>query len=235
MQRAWDFYCNLMIMKKGKQNLLEQRKSRLQERLEKYNLDADDLDDARFDPSEYDFVDPVEIANRILILLAVAVTAYNFDESEKVMDWLKKEQLWTSTSENEKLFFRDPDPSDELKQTLSWRFEAAYMLAWALEKVQLNAHPSRECGEPLVADFMLRVPPVGTTTDDFFEDLEFRSPAEIIDESIFYDNTTAYFKAIEKDQKENTSPLHQKACIQRQLALKWIVSGDAEGWDEITG
>lgn len=187
-----------------------------------------------FDYTLYNYIKPHEAAKRLLILLSVSFTAYNFDESEKVMNWLKKEELWKSVSDEEKGFFRDPDPSDEDKQNLSWRFEGAYMLAWCLNKLEFAPKPDSECSEQQVGEFLRNVPAVGDVTTEFFEGLSYRSPAEILDETLFYQVAEKYFQSLVKEEKENTSSVHAKASVERLRVLRWLYSV-SPNWDFTDG
>ena len=222
-------------MKKPSLKSLQLRKDRFVERLGKYELDNTITDLESFDPTTYNYIDPAEAAERLLILLAVSFTAYNFDESEKVMNWLKKEDLWKSVSEVEKQFFRDPDPFDEEKQKLSWRFEGAYMLAWCLGKVSSPPRPESECSEQEVSEFLQHVPAIGGSTGEFFTGIGYRSLSEVLDEMLLYQTAEAYFKNLVEEDKENTSSVHAKACSERLHVLRWLFHGTQESsWDLIT-
>ena len=213
---------------------MQLRKEQFVERLGKYELDNTITDLESFDPTTYNYIDPAEAAERLLVLLAVSFTAYNFDESEKVMDWLKKEHLWKSVSDAEKQFFRDPDPSDEEKQTLSWRFEGAYMLAWCLGKVSSPPRPESECSEQEVSEFLKHVPAIGSSTGEFFSGISYRSLSEVVDEMLLYQIAGAYFRKLIKEDKENTSSVHAKACSERLQVLRWLIDGASGlGWDLI--
>src|SRR4028119_124125 len=99
-------------MSKPSKKSLHLRQERLENRLASYGLD-DALSDIRlFDETQYTFVHPNQAAERLLILLGVAYAAYNFGESEKVMNWLKNENIWQAVSEKEKSFLRNPDPEE---------------------------------------------------------------------------------------------------------------------------
>jgi hypothetical protein len=222
-------------MKKPSLTSLQLRKEQFEERLKEYELDNPISDIASFDQTQHSYIDHTEAAQRLLVLLAVAFTAYNFNQSEKVMDWLKKEQLWKSVSDKEKEFFRHPDPSDEDKQNLSWRFEGAYMLAWSLNKVHSAPAPESECTEQQVNEFLKHVPAVGSATEGFFSALRYRPLAEILDEALFYSIAEEYFRDLVIEDKENTSPVHAKACNERHLVLSWLINpGEKTTWDSLS-
>ena len=206
-------------------------------RVEEFGLENIEFAPILFDETHYQFIEPSETAERLLVLLSISYTAYNFDETEKVMDWLKKEDLWKSVSPSEKEFFRKPGPGDEEKQTLSWRFEGAYILAWALESVSTAPAPGSECSQQEVSEFLQSVPPVGSPTGVFFAGLKYRRLTEIIEESLFYEIATKYFKTIVIQDKENSSQVHSKASVERYLALKYLLSGKEKlDWDaNVTG
>ncbi len=227
------FVFQLRHMKKPSTKSLEIRKARLEERLKDYQLDSNITNAVALDQTQYNYLDPIEVGERVFILLAVAFAAYNFDQSEKVMDWLKKEELWKSVSEKEKEFFRNPDPSDEEKQMLSWRFEGAFILAWSLGKVHSAPDPASECNEQQVNEFLKNVPAVGSATDDFFVGLKYRPLAEVLDETVFYETAGMYLKSLVAEYKENTSPVHSKAVFERQLALKWLRDGTTLKWGSV--
>jgi hypothetical protein len=222
-------------MKKPSLKSLQLRKERHENRLASYGLDYAVSDIGLFDETQYTFVHPNQAAERLLILLGVAYAAYNFDESEKVMNWLKNENIWQAVSEKEKDFFRNPDPEEGEKQTLSWRFESAYILAWCLKKVSSPPDPGSECKEDQVNEFLKHIPPVGSSSERFFTGLKFVPLSDISDEFLFYKTATAYFQNIRTQDKENTSQVHIKASFERYAALAWIrSSGTGTDWDALT-
>lgn len=228
------FSFQLYHMKKPSKKSLELRKENFENKLAQYGLDSTIKDMVVFDETQYNYRQPLDVAERLLVLLAISYTAYSFDEGEKVMDWLKKEDLWKSVSEKEKEFFRSPDPDEEEKQNLSWRFEGAYVLAWALGKVP-SADPGSECNEEKVNEFLQNIPSIGSSTEQLFTKLKFRPLYEIVDEKLFYKTAATYFQNIRVQDKENTSRVHSKASFERYHTLAWLVSSEAESaWDTIT-
>jgi hypothetical protein len=177
--------------------------------------------------------DPEEAAARMLILLSVAFCASNSAEADKIADWLKKEDLWQAASENEKLFFREPETSDEEKARLSFQFEGAYMLSWVLRHVEVYPDPSSECDIELVSDFFANVPPLLAETNSLFENAGYLRTTAIHDEYLFYKMSALYFKHIMKTDKENTSNVHKSAAFQRYLVLEWLLNPEDLGWDEL--
>jgi hypothetical protein len=177
--------------------------------------------------------DPREAAARLLLLLSVSFCASNSAESDKIADWLKIEDIWQLASENEKSFLREPDITETEKAKLSFRFEGAYMLAWALGLVPLFPDPSSECDPELVADFFATVPPPGSPTEDFFEDAAFNRVTTIHDEYLFYNIVKLYFKHIRETDKENSSNVHEAAGAERLLVLEWLFNPELPEWDEL--
>jgi hypothetical protein len=224
-----------VYMKKPSKKTLQLRQERLEMRLMLYGLENNMENPGLFDETQYNFVHPVQVAERMLILLAVSYTAYDFNTSEKVMDWLKQENIWKAASEKEKEFFRNPDPDEEEKQKLSWRFEGAYTLAWVLGKVNFPADPTKECEAEQIRDFFKYIPSVGSSTNDLFTRPDYRPLSEVIDETLFYDTVINYFRKIRREDKENTSPVHVLASPERNNALAWIQSSGTESdWDALT-
>ena len=222
-------------MTKSDIKLLLNRKENIEARLKLHGIDDFLIIDlSHLNTNAYDFATPEEAAQRLFILLAISFTAYNFDESEKIMDWLKKENLWKAVSEKEKEFFRDPDPGEDEKRNLSWRFEGAYVLAWALQKIDLPPNPSDECNEEQVKEFLSVIPAIGSSTEIFFKNLRFRPLGEILDETLFAELTTAYFHDLHVTDKANTSTLHARAVYERLLALNWLrrFNGNSD-WDKV--
>jgi hypothetical protein len=177
--------------------------------------------------------DPEEAAARMMILLSVAFCASNSAEADKIADWLKREGLWQGVSDNEKLFFRDPETIDDEKAKLSFQFEGAYLLAWALGQVEVFPDPSSECDLEPVSDFFANIPPLLAETNSLFEDAGYLKIATIYDEYLFYKMAESYFKHIKIADKENTSNVHKSAAHQRYLVLEWLLNPEDLEWDEL--
>jgi hypothetical protein len=175
---------------------------------------------------------PEEAAARLLLLLSIAFSASNATETDKIADWLKTEELWLAASETEKIFFREHETSEDKRAGLSFQFEGAYMLAWALGEVKIYPDPSSECDLELVGDFFAVIPPLFSETDALFDNAGFRKTVAIHDEYLFYSMTQLYFKHIHEVDKENTSNIHEAAAYQRFLVLEWLMNDVDWGEEE---
>lgn len=172
-------------------------------------------------------------AARLLVLLSVSLCASNSDMTDRIADWLKTADIWQFASENEKYFFRVGDIEESDRARLSFRFEAAYMLAWSLGFVNELPDPAGECDQELVADFFSNIPPLFTDTDEFLSDAAFRRISVLHDEYLFYLMTHLYFRHIEEADKENSSNVHIACAQQRYLVLEWLFDTENTGWDEL--
>ena len=128
---------------------------------------------------------------------------------------------------------REPEISDEEKAKLSFQFEGAYMLAWALGRVDIFPDPSSECDLELVTDFFANVPPFLLKRMTFLKDPRLLRTTAIHDEYLFYKMADLYFKHIKKTDKENTSNVHKEAARQRYLVLEWLLNPGEPEWDEL--
>jgi hypothetical protein len=216
-------------------NTLAKRKQQLEERLTSHHIEEKFFpsDDA-YSEKNYDPVTVKAAGERLLTLLAVAFAAYNFDDAEKAMDWLKTNEIWKSVSEKEKAFFRDPAPAHTEKQELSWRFEGAYMIAWCLQQVEELPGPSGELAETHVKSFLQHIPPVGKPVNDFMTQLKFRALQAIIDEKLFYESCMLWFNHQREADLENSTSVHPRAAFERYPALAYVLMGNKMGWDELT-
>ncbi len=177
--------------------------------------------------------DPETAAARLLLLLCVSLCASNSEMTDKIANWLKTEDLWQFASENEKYLLRSDDADEAERAKLSFRFEAAYMLAWALGFVDEAPDPSSECDPELVTAFFSNIPALFTETEDFLADAAFRRISVLHDEFLFYKMTALYFSHIKETDKEDSSNVHPAAAYERYIVLSWLFDTDDMGWDEL--
>ena len=216
-------------------NTQTKRKAQIEEKLRSHHIDEIFFPAAAlYAEKNYAPVLPSAAGQRLLTLLSISFAAYNFDDAEKVMDWLKTGEIWKSVSEKEKTFLRDPAPSEKEKQELSWRFEGAYLLAWCLQQVPELPLPSGELDETKVKSFFQTIPAVGKPMDEFLQNLKYRPLSAIIDEKLFYESCILCFNHQRAADLENSTSVHPRAALERYPVLAYVLMGNKISWDELT-
>jgi len=94
-----------------------------------------------------------EIAKRAMALLIVAVKAEGL-EQEIIEDLIQAYDLKKVLSPNEVKFINDKSPSEHDKTQFIWRYEAAWVLLWALGYIDELSYPNDICDVPLAVSFL---------------------------------------------------------------------------------
>jgi hypothetical protein len=171
------------------------RKNRLEERLSKHGITETRITYLPYlEFNDETFASPYESGCRMMVLYALAYTASQLDDREKIVHWLKREGLWTHVSPTEKEFFECKVSDEQKIVDFSWDGEGAYILAWALNIINEAPTPTEQVSEEQLDFFTNAVPSLGTPLKDFLSNLSYRDPTEIYDENIFHELATAYFR-----------------------------------------
>jgi hypothetical protein len=210
------------------------RKHRLENRLSTHGITETKITYLPY--LEYDettFASPFESGCRMMILYALAYTASQIDDREKIVTWLKRENLWTHVSPNEKDFFEGRVTDEQKIIDYSWEGEGAYILAWALNIIKDTPTPTEQVSEEQLDMFTNAVPPLGTTLTDFLLSLSYRDIAEIYDENIFHELATAYFRDLLFNGNEDKTDIDRGISFIRHRTLNWLRRfSDIQEWDE---
>ena len=106
---------------------------------------------------------PDEIAARAFALLAVAVRAESLNETMNSGEPLTPDELFqrlpaaqAALTPNERDFMATAQPSEEAIAKFGWRYEAAYLLEWALGLVDTLPFPDAICDVPLTSRVLLQ-------------------------------------------------------------------------------
>src|SRR6266487_2470695 len=78
---------------------------------------------------------PREVAERAIVLFVVATGAAEF-EPDRAIRFLHARGLWDAATPNEQAFLVDRYPDYEDRIALNWRYEALWVLLWALGHVE---------------------------------------------------------------------------------------------------
>lgn len=174
--------------------------------------------------SELEIRSADEVASRILVLHAVAASAYGFDKT-KVASWLKQEALSDSLSKQEKRFVVDGSGQADRFKT---QVESIWALAWAMGVVkELNF--TKDCDDSFVAQLPnLRW---NQSSADFRKKINSRPLKEIVSACDLAYCLHWAIRQSEIDGKPLAGNLKPYVVIERRRALEWLLSN--EEWDDV--
>lgn len=169
-----------------------------------------------------------EIAYRALALLVVAVKGEGLEQPivEKVIE---NYCLAGHFTPNEQAFIRDATPSEHDRVQFAWRYEAAWVLLWALGYVEELQKPVGICDVPRAVRFMKE-----RSAAQFLADAKLRPIDEILDHA---DRIYRYHWAV-VDARVNDKPapssLEPGVTMERHHALNWLIGYMDQAWDDVS-
>lgn len=169
-----------------------------------------------------------EVAFRALALLVVAVKGEGLEQP--IVDRLVKDYgLEKRFTPKEKAFIRNTAPSQRDRVQFTWRYEAAWVLLWALGYVEKLEKPTNICDVPRAVEFMKK-----RTASQFVADAKLRSPSEVLDQA---DRIYRYHWAVvdaRVNGKKAPAELQPGVTLERHYALNWLVGYMGQEWDDIS-
>ena len=169
-----------------------------------------------------------DIAKRAMALLVVAVKAEGL-EQEIVESLVEDYDLKNVLSPNEVKFINDESPSQYDKTQFIWRYEAAWVLLWALSYIDELAYPNAICDVSASVTFLQQ-----RNKEQFILDSKLRSISEILDEA---DLIYRYHWAVTDARingKSNPSKINSSVVLERHYALNWLIGYMDQKWDDIS-
>jgi len=170
-----------------------------------------------------------DIAKRILILTYLNVVGEGGDKN-KIIDFLKKEELWDDVSGDEKDLLKKSKLTKKDKINLSWRSEGIWLMLWAINKVEHLDLPTTQC---VINDILNRLPEFLAPPKEFFEAAIVRPAAAILDMSDLMYRIHWATRQGELDGKEIPANLEHSIVYERHYAINWITYYE-ENWDDVT-
>lgn len=179
------------------------------------------------------FQSPYESGCRLLILYGISYAIHNLDDREKIISWFKREKLWDKVSKKEKDLLNTKTLNEDALIELSWRMEAAIVLAWALNILDKINSIDIDVTDETMEDFVKNMPELGNPTKDFLSELKFRGLEEIYEENLLNELATTYFRDLMFNGKSDETKINRMISFERHYALNWLrkFSG-IEEWDE---
>jgi hypothetical protein len=173
---------------------------------------------------------PQAVAKRCLILLALLNVVHG-NKQKEIVRWLKQYKLWNDASPEEQAFFNAAYPDEVLRNELSWRIEALWVLLWALGLASELGLPVEPCNleDP---ELFKKIPGLGRDPSRFIQEATLRSGDELLDElDLIYRVHWAVRDAALND-REILCGFHHGIVYEWHYALNWL-TGYAEQWDDI--
>src|SRR3569623_57131 len=166
-----------------------------------------------------------EIADRLRALAIVAVKGEGL-EHERVQEVIKEWSVRDLFTPRELAFVDDPLPSDHDRLQFSWRYEAAWVMYWALNFTRTPlAYPSEVC------DVSHLIAAVRDTPDLTLNGAQ--SANNMLNEA---DLIYRYHWAVRQASLEGVAPsggLHPGVVSERHKALNWLIGYNDADWDEV--
>lgn len=216
-------------------NLLLERKTRLERQLKERGISGLEIKHLPYlDFDESAFASAYEVGVRMIILYSCAYVAFNTDETEKVAEWLRKEELWQHVSPDEKELFQGKIKDPEKLVRFAWRLESAFTLAWTLNLIDVLHPPTSEVGDEQIAEFQDKMPKLGRTgLGSYLENLSLRNKGEMFEENVLNELATTYFRDLLFNGKTDTTDIDRYVSFERHYVLNWVRRfDDIADWDD---
>lgn len=169
-----------------------------------------------------------EVVLRAVSLLTVALKGEGL-EKEHIDTITNKFQIASTFSPKEKLFINDPSPSQTEMAAYSWRYEAAYIMFWALGYAETPDTP-RSPYDPAVLVTLIKT----HNLDQLVADAKPKPLREILDQA---DLIYRYRWALVDARLKGTAApagLNDDVAMERHQALNWLTRYMDEDWDDIS-
>jgi hypothetical protein len=202
------------------------RKTRSEARLNEAGVRVNEWLPVIEDESQMALRSPSEVADRLVALTVVAAKGQGLDQS--VVEEIAKDlDARRRLSPNETAFIDDPDPSQHDRIQFVWRYEAAWIMLWALKLVdEPLSNATAICDVPRLCGIVRDEPDLTKNG--------LRTIAEIADEA---DLIYRRHWATRQSSLDGIPPgggLEPGVVMERHYALNWLIGtyGDC-GWDDV--
>ncbi len=175
--------------------------------------------------------DADDVAWRALALFVVAVRAESVASKNPIPSNKLREKspmAFQALTAEEQAFLKDDSPDPQATINFAWRYEALYVLQWALGMHDELKFADDICDVPAVAQAMVDRDDKETVTD-----AKLRPVEEILDA---LDMNTRLFWHARQSVMEKSEParrLDGGVLSERQTALNWLTLFEGAPWDQV--
>jgi hypothetical protein len=170
-----------------------------------------------------------EIADRALALCLVALKGEGLEQKVALQFQRQYEISDERLSPRERDFMALPDPEPEARGPYSWRYEALWIMLWALNYVPELPYPSEICD---VRQSVLTVREAGSR-DNFHSGAKLRSPEDILDQTDL--TLRLHWACVDASLRGEQAPadLMHGVVYQRHHAFNWLIGYMGADWDDV--
>jgi hypothetical protein len=160
-------------------------------------------------------------------LFAVAMKGEGVEEKQ-VRQFIADHNLDPHFSPDERAFIRNPKPTDQQRSQFSWRYEAAWVMLWALGYVNELDKPSAQCDVPAAGRIVMK-----RSHAQFLAESKPRPVSEILEHA---DRIYRYRWALVDARLSGTqvTGLDADVALERHQALNWLIGYNGADWDDVT-
>lgn len=207
-----------------------ERKARSERELERLGIRVPATLPPVVGEAEVELRPALEAAQRALALFVVAIRAESLAGDEISVAELKEKRplAFGALTPNERSFLDATAPDQQQIANFAWRYEALFLLQWALGLAPDLPHPGGICDVPTVARIMLglseeallagaKLRPIGTLLDAL--DLHFRLHWAV--------------RQARLDGNDGMKGLDPGVIQERHHALNWLVRFEDANWDDV--
>ncbi|MCP4090262.1 MAG: DUF4272 domain-containing protein [Gammaproteobacteria bacterium] len=165
----------------------------------------------------------------ICLILAADFALGHADES--YWQYIKKHSLRHWFTPQEWKFLKSKRPDEQIKINMSWRIEAAYLLLWALGKIDELPFPS----DPINPDDVYAcLPPFDQSPIDFVEQASLIAKADVLDKADLIYRMHWATRHASLDQKAMPGGLQDGIVKEWHHAVNWLICYGNSNWDDVT-
>lgn len=168
-----------------------------------------------------------DVVYRALCTMMVAVKGEGLKQ-DIVQSVVANYGLASHFSPKEAKFIADPNPSQFDRTQFTWRYEANWVLLWALGFIERLERPDKICSPPIASKIVSQ-----RTTAKFLEDSKLRPAEEIVEGA---DLILRYHWAVRNAQAGQQPPpsgLEPGVVQERHYAFNWLIGYCNSEWDEV--
>jgi len=207
-----------------------QRKQASSERLSELGIEVVSTLPPCLGEGEVELRQPIDVARRALALFVVATRAESLNHEAPIpSETLRRQtpQGFLALSPREQAFMEceAPDPQEVVQAV--WRYEALYLLQWALGLSEELPLPTQICDVPALRERMER------SLEDLTGSPSLRPADEILSALDLHVRMHWAVRQARLDEREPPQGLSPGVVLERHYALNWLIRFEDDDWDEV--